>query len=236
MGYNSSMSLVKMCVSNSMQLFLGILGDDRVVLNGLFSQQRVKAKEPVFLPENQGDRVYLLVDGRVRLAQLSPEGREVTLDFIEPGEIFGGVGGLGPHSVQAMALAVENSTLCSMGRDRFEAFISQHPQVVLAINRLLGWRLAKMQVRVQNLLFRDVRGRLLETLKEFARVYGEPVSGGIRLQMKLTHSDLASLIGSTRETVTQTLTQLRGEGLVAFDGKHPIVRAAAFAPGPIPKT
>lgn len=214
-------------LKNTLPLFMGLPEGDYQHLDQMLTHLRCQAHAPVYAPGEE-DYVYMLKEGRVRLSQLSPDGKEVTLDYLEPGAVFGALGGEeAPEDV--FAVAVENAYLCKVSRVEFERFIASRPQLMFGITKLLGLRLKKIQVRLQQLLFLDVRTRILTVLRELSEAYGEPVVGGTRLRLRLTHQDIANLIGSTRETTSQAISELRSAGLLTFDKKHPILPDAARA-------
>ncbi len=212
-------------LKNVLPLFMGLPEQDYKILDGMLSHLKCRANSPVYLAGNGGDCIYLLKEGRVRISQLGVEGKEVTLDYLEPGAVFGALGEGDVESLQAEA--VENAYLCKVARADFERFITDRPELMFQVTKLMGLRLRKVQVRLQTLLFHDVRTRLLKTLDELAGTFGEPVPGGVRIRLKLTHQDLANLIGSTRETTSTIVSQLRTEGVLDFDRKHPILKRPA---------
>lgn len=212
-------------LKNVLPLFMGLQEPDYQTLDCMLTHMKCKAHAPIYLPGEGSDYVYLLKEGRVRLSQISAEGKEVTLDYLEPGAVFGALGVGEDEMVQAEA--VENAYLCKVPRADFERFIAERPQLMFQVTKLLGLRLRRVQVRLHTLLFHDVRTRLLKTLEELAETYGEPTDQGVRLRLKLTHQDLANLIGSTRETTSAIISQLRTEGVLDFDHKHAILKQTA---------
>lgn len=215
-------------LKNVLSLFMGLPDADHQAFDKLLTHFHCKANTPVYVPDDRHDQVYLLKEGRVRLAQLSPEGKEITLDYLEPGAVFGALGEEA-GGAPLMAEAVENAFICRIPRRDFELFISGRPQLMFGVTKLLGLRLQRIQMRLQTLLFHDVKSRILLTLEELARTYGEPFAGGTRLRLKLTHQDIANLIGATRETTSQAISELRADGKLEFDKKHPILKAQSAA-------
>jgi CRP/FNR family cyclic AMP-dependent transcriptional regulator len=210
-------------LKNTLPLFMGLPEADYKILDSMLVHFECKANLPIYTPSEVVSHVYMLKAGRVRIAQLSPEGKEITLDYLEPGAIFGALGMDEGEAMDVFALAVENAYLCKVPRQRFEAFIAERQHLSFQVTKLLGLRLRRLHTRLQTLLFQDVRTRILSTLQDLATDYGEPHPAGQRLRLKLTHQDIANLIGATRETTSQTISDLRAEGLLGFDKKHPIL-------------
>jgi CRP-like cAMP-binding protein len=170
---------------------------------------------PIYLPIDQADGVLLLVEGRVRISSYTDEGKQTILAFIEPGELFGELALIAPASRDEFAEAVVRSTVVLIPRTALEALIERNPSVALGVTRLFGLRRQRIERRLKYLLFRSNRERLVHLLLELAEQYGQPTAdGGVELAVKLSHQDLASIIGSTRETVTVVLGELQQEGLV----------------------
>jgi CRP-like cAMP-binding protein len=102
--------------------------------------------------------------------------------------------------------------------------MEEHPVVSMSLTRMMGLRRRRIERRLKNLLFLSNRDRLTHLLLELAEQYGEPGAEGVRLRIRLSHQDLASIIGSTRETVTGVLGELQGEGLVRVGRKKILIR------------
>lgn len=211
-------------LKNIMPLFMGLPAEDYQALDTMLSHFHCSARAPVYVSGEGEDGVYFLKEGRVRLAQVTSEGKEITLDYLEPGAVFGSlVGDVGDEN-GVFAEAVADAYLCKVSRDAFEGFIAARPALMLGITKLLGFRLRKIQVRLQTLLFHDVKARILLVLGDLAHTYGEDVAGGTRLRIKLTHQDVANLIGATRESTSQAISELRAEGALDFEKKYPILK------------
>jgi len=91
--------------------------------------------------------------------------------------------------------------------------------VMFKLTKLIGLRLKKIQSRVEDLVFRDVPSRLAHLLSELSKTEGVADKQGIRLTVKLTHQEMANLIGCSRETVSTTMGQFRDDGLIQMDGR-----------------
>jgi CRP/FNR family cyclic AMP-dependent transcriptional regulator len=216
-------------LKNTLSLFMGLPEADYKMLDAMLIHFDCKAQEPVYAPGEETAYVYMLKEGRVRVSQLSPDGKEITLDYLEPGAVFGALGMELGEPADVYAVAVEKAFLCKVTRVSFERFIAERPQLMFQITKLLGLRLRKLQIRLQSLLFQDVRTRIITTLEELATDYGVPHPDGTRLRIKLTHQEIANLIGATRETTSQTLSELRADGIVDFEKKHPILKQRTTA-------
>ncbi len=167
---------------------------------------------PVYLPADHADGVLLLAEGRVKIGSFTEDGKQTILAFIEPGELFGELSLMGTETREEYAESVEKSTIVLISAEVMQQLLEEIPAVSLGITKLFGLRRQRIERRLKYLLFRSNRERLVHLLLELAEQYGQSVVGGVELKIKLSHQDLASIIGSTRETVTVVLGELQAEG------------------------
>lgn len=177
---------------------------------------------PIYLPADYADGVLLLASGRAKIGSFTDDGKQAILAFIEPGELFGELALLGGAEREEYAEAVEKSTVILLPADVMRDLLERRPDVSLGVTKLFGLRRRRIERRLKSLLFRSNRERLVSLLLELAEQYGERTPDGVRLKIKLSHQDLASVIGSTRETVTVLLGELQSEGRLKI-GRRKIV-------------
>ncbi len=172
-------------------------------------------------PEHQPDVLYMLKEGRVRIYKVSAEGKEFTTALLGPGNIFGEVGNFSTGTRGSYAEALEDSLLCVMRKPDVERLMQQHPQLALKVVEVLSSRLRQVQELMEHLAMGDVRSRLLYLLLRLAAEFGAEDDGPWTLiRADLTHQDLASMIGATRETVSATIGSLAREGIVKTGRKE----------------
>ena len=182
-------------------------------------------KSPIYLPADASDAVFLLASGRAKICHLTPDGKQSILTFIEPGEIFGELavyerGERGDH-----AETTAKSEIVVIPAEVIRQVIAQSPDLAVGITRLVGFRRRRIEQRLKYLLFHSNRERLTHLLLELAEDYGSRGSDGqIQLSVRLSHQDLASIIGSTRESVTVILGQMQAEGLLKLGRRKIAIR------------
>ncbi len=176
----------------------------------------------IYLPTDPGDGVLLLASGRVKICTITDDGKQAILAFIEPGELFGELAIFEEGEREEYAEACEASTVILIPTDEMRRLVEEHPHVSVGITKLIGLRRRRVERRLKSLLFRSNRERLVHLLLELTEQYGFPVADGVQLRIKLSHQDLANVIGSTRETVTIVLGELQAEGSVRV-GRRKIV-------------
>lgn len=199
------------------------LGPDQIA--GIESRCRVRVfprSSPIYLPSDHADGVLLLAHGRVKIGSFTEDGKQAILAFIEPGELFGELALMGSQEREEYAEAVEKSTIVLIPSEVMQQLLMQNPDISLGITRLMGLRRRRIERRLKYLLFRSNRERMIHLLMELAEQYGRETAVGLELRIKLSHQDLANIIGSTRETVTVVLGELQSEGFLEL-GRRKIV-------------
>ncbi|MBX3424183.1 MAG: Crp/Fnr family transcriptional regulator [Pirellulales bacterium] len=168
----------------------------------------------IYLPQDLADGVLLLAEGRAKIGSYSAEGKQTILAFIDPGEVFGELALMGGEQREEFAEAIEKSLIVAIPRDLMVQLVEENPALSLGVAKLFGMRRLRIERRLKYLLFRSNRDRLIHLVLELAERYGRQTDAGVELKIKLSHQDLASVIGSTRETVTVLLGELQNEGLI----------------------
>ncbi|MEM8866622.1 MAG: Crp/Fnr family transcriptional regulator [Planctomycetota bacterium] len=195
-------------------LFQRLSPEELAPLEAQCRARRFSRGDPIYLPADYADGVLLLTTGRAKICNFTEEGKQSILAFIEPGEVFGELALFNLGEREEYAEAVEKSTVILLPADVMQQLVARYPTVSMGITRLFGLRRQRIERRLKYLLFRSNRERLVSLLLELTDQYGEETTDGIKLRIKLSHQDLASIIGSTRETVTVLLGDLQSEGLI----------------------
>ncbi len=177
----------------------------------------------LYLPGNSSDAVYLLKKGRVKISRVNDAGREVLLTILEPGEIFGEVGAVTREPRETLVQALEKSLVCKIRREDFDQYLHKYPHVGGRIIKLMGARLRTIESRIGELVFKSAPARLATVLLNLAETMGQPEDRGIRLQARLTHQNLASLIGTSRETASTLISRFSQRGLLMQDHRHIVI-------------
>ncbi len=203
-------------------LFDRLAGEDLRRIENASRARSFPRKSPVYLPADQSTSVFLLAAGRIKLCHLTPDGKQSILAFIEPGELFGELAIFTPGDRDEYAETVEKSTVVMIPGEVIQRLMETHANLSLGITKMIGLRRQRIERRLKNLLFLSNRERLVHLLLELAEQYGKRTDAGIELGIKLSHQDLANVIGSTRETVTVVLGEMQAEGLLTV-GRRKLV-------------
>lgn len=201
------------------RLFDGLSQAEIKEMERITRMEEIKKRQPLYLPGDPSNSVYLLKKGRVKIANTAPSGKEVTFEILEPGDVFGELEVLEDSPRETAAESLDDALVCVIRREDFDRYLAAHPNVTVKLTKLIGLRLRKIQSRVEDLVFRGVPARLAHVLLELSKTDGVLEGAGIRIRAKLTHQEFANLIGCSRETVSTTLGQFRDQGFVRMDGR-----------------
>lgn len=185
--------------------------------------REVKRREVIYLPGDPGGSVYFVNGGRVKISKVTRDGKALTLSYCGPSELFGEVCLVDGGPREEMAEAMENAMITEIERSDFEKLVQTHSQLGFQLTRLLAGRRRDLENKLETLVFRDVTSKLAELLLQLAQEYGVEDSRGTLVALKITHQELANLIGSTRETVSLTLSQFKKKKYIATEGRKVII-------------
>ncbi len=188
-------------------------------LSGLASllQPRQYARgEVVFHQDDPGAAMYIIREGKVAITLGSAEGKEMTLALLGQGDFFGELALLDGEPRAADARAIETSRLDCLRREDFLTFLRAHPHVGPVLLASLSLRLRRTDQIVHDAAFLDVRARLARVLLKLGESEGESRSGSVVIASRLTQSDLASMVGATRESINKYLRLFARDGLLRY--------------------
>lgn len=178
--------------------------------------------EIIYFSHDESDRVYTIKRGTIKIVEIDNNGNEIVKDILQTGDLFGQFT-LTNSTLDEYAVAVSDYvTCCSFKLTDFEEVIERNPALALRYTKWVGFRLKRMENRYANLVFKDVRARLNGFLKDWASKEGSAGKNEILLKNYLTHQDIASLICSTRQTVTQLFNELKDRNIIDYS-RHEII-------------
>jgi CRP/FNR family cyclic AMP-dependent transcriptional regulator len=205
-------------------------GLPRAALDDIVSQaieKLVRRGQTVFQKGDEGSYMVAVLSGRVRISATSPDGREVTLNMIDAGEVFGEMALLDGKPRSADATAIEDSNLILVERRHFLPYLISSNELALRVINVLCERLRDTSETLGSFAMLDLPGRLARKLLNLAEEYGNPVNGRIRLEIRLSHTDLGRFVGCSRETVNKQMRAWEEGGIVARESG----RIAVCKPG-----
>ncbi len=203
----------------NVELFKELGDDERDALLSLMSETTLKRGESLFHEGDAGDRLYVVLEGKVKLSHTSDDGRENLIAILGPGEIIGELSlfDLGARSSTVTAIAPSKFLYLSH-RDMMN-YIDEHPTMAKSMLRELATRLRNTNDQMADLVFSDVPGRVAKALLDLAERFGERTPEGIYVAHDLTQEELAHLVGASRETVNKSLADFTARGWIRLEGR-----------------
>ena len=182
----------------------------------------------VYFPDDKADHIYMIAQGRVKIGHYLEDGKEVISSILTNGEIFGELALAGEDKRRHFAQVMdEGTTICPLGIEDLKNLMYQNKELSFKILKLVGLRLMKLERKLELLVFKDARTRVIEFLRDAAAWKGKKVGLETMIQTKLTHKDIAALTGTSRQTVTTILNELKDKNLINFDRRRILIRDLA---------
>jgi CRP-like cAMP-binding protein len=184
-----------------------------------------KRDQFIYFPEENAQDIFMIVNGRVKIGRYLDNGKEVISAILSTGEIFGELVLAGEEKRSDFAQAMdENTTICPLSITELKALMKDNKELSFSLLKLVGLRLMKVERKLELLVFRDARTRIIEFLKDAASWKGKKVGFETMIPTRLTHKDIAALTGTSRQTVTTILNELKDKNLINFDRKKILIR------------
>ncbi len=202
-------------------LFEDLSRDELQLLNEMLHPKQFPAGTNVITVAQRGEVVYLLLEGSVKIYVDQVDGSEVILAFLGPGDTFGEMGLVDSAGRSASVLTLERCYCLAMDRVSFQNALKSMSRLSYNLVRLLTRRLRLANEQIQALSTLDVRGRVARQLLAFAQRYGETESAdAVRIPLRLTQTDVAALVGASRERVNQVVVDFKENGFISVDTGH----------------
>ncbi len=183
------------------------------------AKRYLKKGDFIYLTDDDSDKVFFIHEGAVKIATMPNDNGEMVRAILQPGEIFGELSIFGEEKRMEYAQAIENSMICILEREAVVSLMRDVKPFREFLNKLVGQRVIYTQKRLESMLFKDARTRIVDYILEQAQKVGRVKRGIVTLPNYLTHQEIASYTGTSRQTVTTVLNQLRDEELLEFDRK-----------------
>lgn len=174
------------------------------------------------------DSLYIIARGRVKICAVEEEtGREAVIDILGAGALFGESALYASGAREKCAIAYENARLLRVPAGEFQEGMRRHRELYDYTFRLVGQRLARAERRVANFALDAIPARLDKLLVELSERYGRAEEGGVLIDLNLPHREIASIVGSTRESVTVRLNAMRRAGIIDFVDRKILIKSPA---------
>ncbi|MBW3546461.1 MAG: Crp/Fnr family transcriptional regulator [Bacteroidetes bacterium] len=204
--------------------FRGILTmDEWKKVAGTAQMQHVTKKEVLYFPAQPSDSIYILREGKVKISRLTPDGQEIILTIIRPGELFGELAITGQLQREELAEVLEDSLVYIIKLEDIKALMQAIPNLNAEILKRLGARIKKVQCRLEAMICKNTEQRIRALIKEVAQEHGRVIAGDSRqveVRLGLTHADIAKLTATCRQSVSMLLRELEKQGLIKYDRRR----------------
>lgn len=177
----------------------------------------------LFFENEEGNTLYIVVSGLIKIYKSDISGRIKTLAYLKEGDFFGEMAMLDEEKRSASACVLEDSLVLILNRSDFQREILNNPEIALRLMKALSERLRNADKQIEDLTFRNLPGRVASTLLDLSKKYGIKAQEGTKINLKLTHQELADMIGTAREVVTSILSDFKKAGCIILDRKYIII-------------
>lgn len=205
-------------------LFASLTEKEMHALAARVSKRHFQRGELLFGEGDPCTGLFVVASGKIRIFKLSPAGREQVLTVEGPGSSFAELPVFDGGNYPAAASALEDAEVLFISRKDFQNFCREHPDVALKVIAVVGSRLRRLVGIIEELSFTTVRQRLIAVILRLAEVGGRSSREGVRLELTMSHQDLAAELGTVRELVSRNLSRLQAEGFLEVDGRKIVVK------------
>ena len=183
-----------------------------------------KKGEYIYMPQEHADKIYFINEGQVKVGTYGDSGKEITKAILSKGEVFGELAILGGDKRRDFAIALEPTDTCIITKDEMNMLIRERSDLLLYFMNIMGSRKLDMERRLESLVFKDSRTRIVEFLKDLASQKGQRVGYETVVRRFMTHQEIANLTATSRQTVTTVLNDLRTKNILTFNRRRLLVR------------
>lgn len=204
-------------------VFQGVDQEAVQALLGELETVRFPRGTTIFNEGEPGDRLYIIIDGKVKLARRSADGRENLLTIMGPSDMFGELSIFDPGPRTSSAVCVTEVQAATMNSELLKKWVGDHPEIAQQLLRVLARRLRRTNANLADLIFTDVPGRVAKTLLQLANRFGVQEGSALRVNHDLTQEEIAQLVGASRETVNKALATFAHRGWIRLEGKSVLI-------------
>jgi CRP/FNR family transcriptional regulator, cyclic AMP receptor protein len=204
-------------------LFEALNEEDASALRAGIINVHLNRGERLFSEGDAGDKLYIILEGKIKLTKAAPDGRENLLSVHGPGEMFGELSLFDPIPRTSSATAVTSARLAGLAHDDLRTWLTSRPEVAIQMLQALAQRLRRINDVKADLVFTDVPGRVAKALLDLADRFGVMTPEGVQVNHDLTQEELAQLVGASRETVNKALADFTARGWIQLAAKSVLV-------------
>ena len=204
-------------------LFIALDPEGAAALRSSLKERSVTKGEVIFQEGDPGERMYVILEGKVKLGQSSNDGRESLLAILGPGEMFGELSLFDPGQRTSTATALTDAVILALSNEQLRPWLAGRPEVAAALLQALARRLRRTNEAMADLVFSDVPGRVAKALMDLGEKFGEVTSEGLLVTHDMTQEELAQLVGASRETVNKALADFAQRGWIRLESRQVLI-------------
>jgi len=178
----------------------------------------------IYLQEEDSDKIFFLNKGRVKIGTNNDDGKEITKAILGPGEVFGELSLIGEKKRRDFAICMEDTSVCIVTTAEMKELMRDYSGFYAFMMKIMGNRVLEMEARLESLVFKDSRTRIIEFLINLANNKGQRVGYETLVRKFMTHQEIANLTATSRQTVTTILNDLRTRNILTFDRRRLLIR------------
>lgn len=186
-------------------------------------EQHLLKGDVLFREGDHADRLYVIVDGKMKLGQTSIDGRESLLLVLGPGEMFGELSLFDPGQRSSTATALTDAMVLGLGNDQLRPWLTGRPEVAASLLRALAHRLRRQNEALADLVFSDVPGRVAKALMDLGEKFGQVTPDGLLVTHDMTQEEIAQLVGASRETVNKALADFAQRSWIRLESRQVLI-------------
>ncbi len=212
------MNNVKVDYLSSIQVFRDLTPNELAEMDRQITMSTCRRGKIFYMPEDSGEVLFLLKKGRVQLYRIAPNGKKLVMATLGPGAIFGEMSLVGQGMHNTYAESIDECVLCVMSRSDVERLVREKPEVAFRFVEALGSRLTQLESRLEDIAFKSIPARLATLLLAL-----DKEQGGKQMVTGYTHQDFSEMLGTYRETITQTLNDLKADRIIDIARKQVVL-------------
>ncbi|MEX2336722.1 MAG: Crp/Fnr family transcriptional regulator [Fulvivirga sp.] len=201
--------------------------EEKGKLDRMAVMQHVAKKQVLYFPPDSSNSIYMLKAGKVKISRTTPGGKEIILAILGAGEVFGELGIIGQQEREEIAEVTDNAIICKVDIEDLQVLMKDNPKFNTEVLKFIGFRLKRVQGRLEALIFKNAEQRIRSLIKELAVEHGRSIAGDENqreVKLGLTHEDIAKLTATSRQTVTTQFNVLEKSGIIKYDRKRIYIR------------
>ena len=208
------------------QVNLEVLFSSNPALETEFESRKkvIKKGNYIYLPEEVSSKIYFILNGKVKIGTYRDNDKEIVTAILQTGDVFSEMSILGEKIRKDFAISMTDCTLSAFTKSELNGLMKNHSALSILMMRIMNERVIEMEDRLESLIFKDSKTRILEFLISRIEKSGQRIGYEWVLRNFITHQDIASLTSTSRQTVTMILNDLRNNNIIQFDRKRLLVR------------